>query len=99
VQPRKPDIETIEPANGENSPVAFFSSRFAGLEDFRGKVYELGQSMGWPIWVAEHSEPSLATRQPEEIIDVCLKKVRDAQLFLCVLEGGYGQSASFNREH
>lgn len=96
MQSRKSDIETIEPTNDENSPIAFFSSRFAGFEDFRKKIYELGQSLGQSIWVAEHSEPSLTTRPSEEIIDVCLKKVRDARLFLCVLEGGYGQSASLN---
>src|SRR5437870_3229668 len=83
------------PASDAKPPVAFLCSRIETQTSLRHRVWELGRSLGRPIWVAKYSEPSLDAK-PDEIMDVCLENVQRAPLFLCVLDGSYGGSTGLN---
>lgn len=67
---------------------AFFASRMN--LPFREDVYKLGGMMKQAIWVAPYSAPELKGKFDEETQILCLKKVREARNFICVLDGSYG---------
>ena len=83
---RLPSFSPILPPQGG----AFFASRLVPLRDFRHEVHELGGSIGQPIWVSEHSAPELASLPLDQVQVVCLKRVRNYERFICVLDGSYG---------
>lgn len=72
----------------QTKPAAFFASRMD--LPIREKVFRIGERTGREIWVSPFSAPELTGRFDEETQILCLKKVREAQEFICVLDGSYG---------
>jgi len=70
---------------------AFLSSLYTEHKRLREDLYNIGKGR---LWVAEHSDKALADRPPFEIIDILIDRVREADLFICVLGGPHlGQDA------
>ncbi len=63
---------------------AFLSSLYTEHKKLREDLYSIGKGR---LWVAEHSDKALADRPPLEIIDTLIDRVREADLFICVLGG------------
>ncbi|GMT47133.1 MAG: hypothetical protein IEMM0007_0699 [bacterium] len=79
--------------NKTNSLVyqAFLASRLKGLEELRSHIWEQGQKSGFPIWVSEFSLcQEFKSKSLDEIQVICLKQVRIASKFICVLDGSFG---------
>jgi len=73
------------------SSYAFLASRLEGLEDIRSHIFELGGKSRYTIWVSELSAPEeLKNKSLDEIQVTCLKHVRTAAKFICVLDGSFG---------
>ena len=85
-----------ENAHAEARPLAFLSSIYQAAEvsdeaaSIRARIWECGRRLDAPIWVAEHSSPTLGTQPPLAIVDECLRQVAQAEIFVCVLHGRHG---------
>lgn len=80
-------------ARKTNSPsyLAFLASRLQGLDDIRSHIWEQGRKSGFPIWVSEFSSrEEFKNKSLDEIQVTCLKQVRIAPKFICVLDGSFG---------
>lgn len=66
---------------------AFLSSLYTEHKNLRSDIYDLNSSSETEIWVAEKSEPSLIDKEPLEIVDTLIERVRQSDLFICVLGG------------
>lgn len=86
----------LDDAQAQARHVAFLSSIYqiaAGGDEpalIRSRIWECGQRLDVPVWVAEHSNPMLGTQLPLAIVDECLRQVAKADIFLCVLHGRHG---------
>lgn len=82
-------VEKIPAATPAPPPVieGFVSSLTYEHTALRRALFDLGQSLGKNLWVAEYSEPTLGSRPPLEIVDTLVARVRTARRFLCVLGG------------
>jgi tetratricopeptide (TPR) repeat protein len=73
---------------------AFLASRMGAgsspIRNLRRQVYELGEELRFPVWVAELSARELETYPPEQVQITCLQQARQATDFICVLDGSYG---------
>jgi tetratricopeptide (TPR) repeat protein len=70
---------------------ALLASRLKGFKDLRARIWELGQAGGTPVWV---SEIDAAARFAEKDLDfiqmACIRQVRSAPKFICLLDGSFG---------
>lgn len=72
-------------------PEVFLASRLTGLEDIRLRISELGRRTGHPIWVSEiNAREEFRGHSLDAIQIACLKRVRAAQKFICILDGTFG---------
>src|SRR5438093_370721 len=70
---------------------AFLASRLIGLEELRHQIWEQGQKNGTPIWVSEIASGSeLGGKTLDQVQVACLKQVRMAPKFICILDGSFG---------
>lgn len=70
---------------------ALLASRLLGLEDLRHRIWERGQRSGTPIWVSEiDAKDQFAGKDLDYIQVACLKQVRSAPKFICLLDGSFG---------
>lgn len=70
---------------------AFLASRLKGLDDIRSHIWAQGRESGCPIWVSEFSaREEFKNKSLDEIQVTCLKQVRIAPKFICVLDGSFG---------
>jgi hypothetical protein len=70
---------------------AFVASRLLGLEDLRHRIWELGQRNGIPLWLSDIDGKSRFAGKDLDYIQVaCLKQVRSAAKFICLLDGSFG---------
>ena len=66
-------------------------SRLLGLEDVRRRIWEQGQRSGTPVWVSEiDAKDQFAGKDLDYIQVACLKQVRSAPKFICLLDGSFG---------
>lgn len=66
------------------SKYAFLSSLYTEHYKLREDLYNLGNDY---LWVAEHSDKTLAQCPPLEIVDTLIQKIRGAEFIVCVLGG------------
>jgi hypothetical protein len=65
---------------------AVLASRL-GLRDLRGRVWDLGQRLGHPVWVSEiATQDELQGKDLDYVQIACLKQVRLAPKFICILD-------------
>ena len=70
---------------------ALLASRTLGLEDLRRRIWEQGQRSGTPVWVSEiDAKDQFAGKDLDYIQVACLKQVRAAPKFICLLDGSFG---------
>lgn len=70
---------------------ALLASRLLGLEDLRLRIWEQGQRSGTPVWVSEiDAKDQFAGKDLDYIQVACLKQVRSAPKFICLLDGSFG---------
>lgn len=70
---------------------AFLASRIEGHTDLRKHIWSQGIKSGRPIWVSDFWEKNeFENKSLEEIEVTCLKYVRSAPKFICVLDGSFG---------
>lgn len=70
---------------------ALLASRLMGLDDLRYRIWEQGQRCGAPIWVSEIDAKDQFTDKSLDYIQVaCLRQVRAAPKFICLLDGSFG---------
>jgi len=70
---------------------ALLASRLLGLEELRQRIWEQGQRSGTPVWVSEvDAKDELAGKDLDYIQVACLKQVRAAPKFICLLDGSFG---------
>ena len=70
---------------------ALLASRLTGLEDLRARIWEQGQRSGAPIWASEiDAKDQFAEKDLDFIQVACLKQVRSAPKFICLLDGSFG---------
>jgi hypothetical protein len=75
---------------------ALLASRLLGLEDLRHRIWEQGQRSGTPVWVSEIDAKDQFTGQNLDYIQVaCLRQVRSAPKFICVLDGSFGTTSIY----
>lgn len=73
---------------------ALIASRLVSLEDLRLRIWEQGQRSGTPVWVSEiDARDQFVGRDLEYIQVACLKQVRAAPKFICLLDGSFGNTA------
>ena len=69
---------------------ALLASGLLGLEDLRRRIWEQGQRSGTPVWVSEIDARDQFAGQNLDYIQVeCLKQVRAAPKFICLLDGSF----------
>jgi len=71
----------------EEAPYAFLSSLYTEHKALRAAIFDLGLQEARPVWVAEKSDPALVDREPLEIVDALIDRVRKAKVFICVFGG------------
>ena len=70
---------------------ALLASRLLGLEDLRHRIWEQGQQSGTPVWVSEiDAKDQFAGKDLDYIQLACLRQVRSAPKFICLLDGSFG---------
>ena len=70
---------------------ALLASRLVGLEDLRRRIWEQGRRCGTPIWVSEIDAKEQFSGKDLDYIQVaCLRQVRSAPKFICLLDGSFG---------
>ena len=70
---------------------ALLASRLTGLEDLRARIWEQGQRSDAPIWMSEiDAKDQFADKDLDFIQVACLKQVRLAPKFICLLDGSFG---------
>jgi tetratricopeptide (TPR) repeat protein len=72
---------------------ALLASRLRGngIEDLRARIWEQGNRGGTPVWVSEiDAKDEFAGKDLDFIQVACLKQVRSAPKFICLLDGSYG---------
>lgn len=67
-----------------------------GLSELREDMYDWSVQQGYHVWVAEKCSPVDADTPYSTVQDICLKEVRNANLFLWVLHQGYGDTATYD---
>lgn len=72
---------------------AFLSSLYTEHDKLRKDLYNLGNGY---LWVAEHSDKTLAHRPPLEIVDTLIQKIRGAELIICVLGGPHEDRGDYD---
>jgi tetratricopeptide (TPR) repeat protein len=67
------------------------ASRLVGLEDLRRRIWEQGQRGGTPVWASEiDAKEEFAHKDLDYIQVACLKQVRAAPKFICLIDGSFG---------
>jgi hypothetical protein len=70
---------------------ALLASRLVGLEELRRRIWEQGQRSGTPVWVSEiDARDQFAGKDLDYIQVACLRQVRAAPTFICLLDGSFG---------
>ena len=70
---------------------ALLASRLVGLEGLRRRIWEQGQRSGTPVWVSEiDAKDQFSGKDLDTIQVACLKQVRAAPKFICLLDGSFG---------
>lgn len=70
---------------------ALLASRLLGIEDLRRRIWEQGQRNATPVWVSEIDTKDQFAGQNLDYIQVaCLRQVRAAPKFICLLDGSFG---------
>jgi len=86
-----------EPAGttlAEATPYGFLSSRIEPLRRQRQAIHRACKGAGVPLWVSEQWRPELQNKPLVEVADACLANAWEAQIFVLLLEGTYGDTAS-----
>jgi len=71
----------------ESAPYAFLSSLYTEHKALRTAIFDVGLEEALPVWVAERSDPALVGREPLEIVDTLIDRVRAAKVFICIFGG------------
>lgn len=73
----------------EASPFAFVSSFTEENESLRSDIFEMGQSLERYTWVCESKgcRPDLYGKEPLEICDTLMERVRESQVYIAILGG------------
>jgi tetratricopeptide (TPR) repeat protein len=81
----------------ETKPFVFVSSFTEENESLRSDIFDMGQSLGRYTWVCENKScrPDLYGREPLEICDTLMDRVREARLYIAIIGG----SRRGEREH
>lgn len=83
----------MPPANAYH---ALLASRIVGLEDVRARIWEQGQIVGAPVWVSEiDARDRFLGKDLDFIQAACLKQVRSAPKFICLIDGTYGRTSEW----
>src|SRR5215831_11289704 len=70
---------------------ALLASRLKDLGELRRRIWEQGQRSGTPVWVSEiDAKVQFASKDLDYIQVACLKQVRSAPKFICLLDGSFG---------
>ncbi len=86
-------MSTPPDSNPKQQPqwCALLASRLLGLENIRRRIWEQGRRSGTPVWVSEIDAKDQFTDKSLDYIQVaCLKQVRTAPKFICLLDGSFG---------
>jgi tetratricopeptide (TPR) repeat protein len=81
---------------GVTKPKVFLSSRILGLEEIRSKIYDWAISEGYQVWIAEKCSHIDLSTPYQQVEYICLKEVREADLVICILHQGYGNTANLD---
>ena len=70
---------------------ALLASRLFGLDDLRRRIWTQGQRSGMPVWVSEiDAHDQFADKNLDYIQVACLRQVRSAPKFFCLIDGSFG---------